>query len=1797
MSIFTSRLLMNELHTTSAQIHVEAGLKQDSLRDNAGQARWSRGRTRALAVWMGWLFCGSQIWAAAPEIITQPAIQAVAVGGTATLDVTSTGTGPLAYQWFKNGAMAVGATRSTLSLANADVPDSGVYYVVVTNSYGMRISQPVTVTVGNPQLLAWGRNNHGQLGDGTTTNRLYPEPSDSNVVAAAAGDAHSLYLKGDGTLWTMGDNEYGQLGDGTTNSRSMAGCIASNVVAVAGGYSHSLFVKIDGTLWAMGNNNWGQLGDGTTSSRSSPVSVASNVVAIAGGGFHSLYLKHDGTLCAMGNNSYGQLGDGTHINQSNAVSVASNVVALAGGDYHSLFVKCDGTLWAMGRNDGGELGDGTIIQRSNAVSVASNVVAVVAGAYHSLYLNNIGTLWAMGYNHNGQLGDGTTTSRSSPVSVASNVVAIAAGSFYSLYLKNDSTLWAMGNNDYGQLGEGSTIERHSPVAVPGPALATVLAGCGAFHTLAVGVPLLPVITSPPEDQTVMAGTPVTFTVIASGLAPLTYQWLFNGTNISGAVATNYHLASVTLANAGTYAVLVSNSIGSVTSSPAALAVLMSPIITTQPASQQVAADGTVNLSVAAAGTAPLGYQWLKNGKVIAGATRSSLSLPGTGATNSGIYYVVVTNGSGLIISQPARVAAGSPLLLAWGYNSNGQLGDGTTNTALWPEAVDTDVVVAAAGGAHSLYLKSDGTLWGMGWNNRGELGDGTTTQRTRPEALTSNVVAVATGEYHSLFLRSDGTLWAMGNNGNGQLGNGSTVNQLVPGSVASNVVAMAAGADYSLFLKNDGTLWGMGYNYDGELGDGTTTDRHSPVAVISGTNVVAVTAGAGHTLFLRSDGSLWGIGYNINGELGDGTYVNRSTPIAVRQGSGTVAAAGGANHTLFLRGDGTLWAMGYNALGELGDGTTSGRSTPETVATNGAAVAAGWYCSLFAKGDGTLWTMGYNFNGGLGNGIMSQEHSPILLGGISAASVSSCSHGYHALAVGLTLPPEIAIHPTNQTVAAGNTVTFSVAASGFGPLGYQWQLDGTNFANATNATLTLTGVSAKDAGSYVALVNSAAGSTGSGAAVLVVNKAEPVVTTWPTATAITSGQTLASSTLTGGAASVGGTFDFTTPALAPGAGTALQPVTFTPDDPASYSSVTGSVSVTVMAIVTVTAYPANAGTVTGEGAYIVGSNAVLTATAINGWRFVSWNDGATDNPHVIVAPPTNCTYTANFLHAATVTTEARPPKGGWTTGGGTYAVGSNAILTATASNGWVFLNWNGTITNYTKTGNTNNPLAVEVTTDTTHYANFARITNGFVYTVASGGMGLVAIIGYEGSATKIRVPEQIEGMKVSSIEKGALSQQRFAEIDYPASLDCITPESSCADVVEFFAPTTEALAEGVATEIADGAFVGVVESCLLDELLPAATALALLEALADELSDLVSVYAKADPSDGGSCSGSGLYDLGRLVDLTAKAKSGWEFIRWDNGRTSPTITVAAGDKPVYVAKFEQLRHVKVVADPENGGSVSVTDPTGVTKTGGGFYLKDTLVTLTATTNLHWQFLNWNDGTTNRIYSTDPVYEITVPDHDITYTASFAQMATVTVKASPTNGGFVTGGGTYLVGSTNLVRAEATNGWVFTHWNDGTTNHLYVITVPETNVTYTAHFESKATITVEASPTNGGFVTGGGTFIVGSTNIITAEPHNGWIFTHWNGGATNNPRSILVVSNTTYTATFTPMILTIYAASDSVILDWPTNRTGWVLQAHTNGLRSGVSEDWYDLPGSEVSNSATIPRHPSNPATFYRLRQP
>jgi probable HAF family extracellular repeat protein len=181
----------------------------------------------------------------------------------------------------------------------------------------------------------------------------------------------------------------------------------------------------------------------------------------------------------------------------------------------------------------------------------------------------------------------------------------------------------------------------------------------------VVVDIPPTITTQPTNQTVTKGSNAVFAVTAAGTAPLSYRWLFNGTNtLAGFTNASITITNVQSTNAGNYSVVVTNVVGSVTSSNAVLALLTAPTITAQPTNQTIVQGSNVTFSVTATGTAPLNYQWRFNTtNLLFGATNASLLLTNVQTTNAGNYSVVVTNVAGSVTSSNAVLTVNVPPLI------------------------------------------------------------------------------------------------------------------------------------------------------------------------------------------------------------------------------------------------------------------------------------------------------------------------------------------------------------------------------------------------------------------------------------------------------------------------------------------------------------------------------------------------------------------------------------------------------------------------------------------------------------------------------------------------------------------------------------------------------------------------------------------------------------------------------------------------------------------------------------------------------------------------------------------------------------------------------------------------------------------------------------------------------------------------------------------------------------------------------------------------------------------------------
>lgn len=784
-----------------------------------------------------------------------------------------------------------------------------------------------TVTAAT-HLVGWG-----QLGEFVTSPiRLETNStlaSLTNVIAMTGGDAHLLALCADGTVVTMGLNYFGQ-----TNMPADV----TNAVQITAGSTHSLALLKDGSV-----HFWGDIY--TTGVTNIPPGLTANIagLGIGPGAQHVLELQTDGNVLGWGGTprvptiafpplfllptniislragSYSALAlraDGKLVgwgDSSTPPANATNVVAIASGFNHNLALRADGSIVQWGNNS------------FSIPSDVTNVTTISCGGNFGMALRKDGKLIAWGDNSYGQT--------NVPVGLT-NIVAIAGTSYGALALTADdgppligllgdqtveagaiarmgitaisttplSYQWLCSSTNLPNATNATLVFTNIPTSRTGTYSVIVSNVYGAVTSCPASLIVAPlaIVNSPTNLTGLIAGS-VTFSVSAAGTKPFTYQWQHAGTNIVGATGATLTLASLSPNQAGSYSVIVSNSLGGMTSSTAWLNIV--PMVVNSLLKNQYSfPGGNAAFNIGISASIPQSYQWQFNGTNLNAANSATLSLTGVQYAQAGVYSVVVSN-SWVIVTNSATLAV-SPVAV-WG-------GTGTSSGLFVPDGL-TNVIAVDAGEYHSLALMQDGHVaaWSWGANAYGET--------NVPLDLT-NAVAVAAGNYSSLALRDDGTTTAWGNNEYGQTN--------VPADL-TNVVQVAAGYYHGMGLKQDGTVVAWGDNRYGQT--------NVPPDL---TNALTIAAGNFFGVALKQDGTIvaWG----------DNRYGQTNLPAGL---SNVVAIAAGSSHALALKADGTVVGWGYNSSGE---------TKPSNLPPNVVSIAAGFArsCARTDTGSTILW--GYN---------------------------------------------------------------------------------------------------------------------------------------------------------------------------------------------------------------------------------------------------------------------------------------------------------------------------------------------------------------------------------------------------------------------------------------------------------------------------------------------------------------------------------------------------------------------------------------------------------------------------------------------------------------------------------------------------------------------------------------------------------------------------------------------------------------------------------------------------------------------
>ena len=590
--------------------------------------------------------------------------------------------------------------------------------------------------------------------------------------------------------------------------------------------------------------------------------------------------------------------------------------------------------------------------------------------------------------------------------------------------------------------------------------------------------------------------------------------------------------------------------------------------------------------------------------------------------------------------------------------------------------------------------------------------------------------------------------------------------------------------------------------------------------------------------------------------------------------------------------------------------------------------------------------------------------------------------------------------------------------------------------------------------------------------------------------------------------------------------------------------------------INVSANPSTGGTATGGGTYIYGQTCTLSASPATGYNFIKWTKNGTQvstNPNYSFTVTEAANYVAHFqLHSFTINAAANPNSGGTITGAGTYNYGQTCTLSATPATGYNFIKWtkNGT---QVSTNTTYSFTVTEAASFVAHFQLQSFTINASANPNDGGTITGTGTYNYGQTCTLTATPATgydfviwtKNGTQVSTNASYSFTVTEAASFVAHFQLQSFTINAS-AD------PYNGGTVNGggtynygqtctlTATPATGYNFINWTKngSLVSTNTNYSFTVTEAANYVAHFQLQSFTINATANPNNGGIISGSGTYNYGQTCTLSATPSPGYTFLRWTKNGTqvstyssySFTVTESAS----FVAHFQLNNYViSVSSNPSNGGTVLG---------GGAFHYGDNC-TVIATTNPGFNFINWTEN--GNPISNQPSFTFTVTS-DRNLVANFTtQNYIITAMASPTEGGTVSGSGGYNYGDNCTLSATANIGYVFQRWTkNGTpvsTNPSYSFTVTE-SATFVAHFTMvDYSISVEASPAEGGNVSGGGIFNYGQTCTVHASSNIGFAFIKWmeNGTQVSDQPdySFTVTGNRSLVAYFIPMSYEITAEAD------------------------------------------------------------
>lgn len=679
-------------------------------------------------------------------------------------------------------------------------------------------------TLASGALKCWGNNSNGQLGDTSTTTRLYPTLIDSGVSytkVTAGSNVHSCGIGPLGAVKCWGLNSNGQLGDNSTTQRSSPAALndADAYNHVSAGNAHSCGITTTGVLKCWGLNSNNQIGDGTTTQRTSPQTVngGTTYTKVETANANSCAITSAGVLQCWGLNTNGKLGNGTTNQLSTPTDIDSGTTYadVDLGDSHTCAITTGGELKCWGLNSSGQLGTGNTTNSSSPVVIDSGVsyTSVSAGATHTCAIVAVtGVLKCWGLNSKHQIGNGNNTTVLSPTIIdpGSVYTQVSAGGGHTCGVTGGATkCWGAngsGTSNYGQLGDGIQTQQLTPTEVQSDDTFVKVnmvwgAGCG--------ITTAGVLKCWDENSDGVLGDGTIFRRNAPMIIDpgVTYADISRG---SGTTACG-------ITTAGVLKCWGNNSSGQVGDG------------TTIERWSPVVIDAGTTYSQVAQGYAT-GCGVTTTGVLKCWGDNSTYQFGDGTLLPSYVPKVIDSGVSYTMVSLQDLTTCGVTslgVLKCWGYNDGGTVGDGSTSTAPLPVVIDpgVDYSFVATGFYNTCAITTTGVLKCWGLNDRGQVGDGTTTPRNSPvvaDAGTTYSYVDLSQNNSSCGITTAGLFKGWGRNNFSQTGDGTTVNpRPTPVPSVDNLTTYSqcqSGNVHAMGLTSAGKIKTWGTTFDNRLG-------------------------------------------------------------------------------------------------------------------------------------------------------------------------------------------------------------------------------------------------------------------------------------------------------------------------------------------------------------------------------------------------------------------------------------------------------------------------------------------------------------------------------------------------------------------------------------------------------------------------------------------------------------------------------------------------------------------------------------------------------------------------------------------------------------------------------------------------------------------------------------------------------------------------------------------------------------------------------------------------------------------